>query len=683
MKGWFTLLLAMMGASAFAEMRSGDYWYTLDESGNAILTHWEGGKPNLDIPSEIDGHPITAIGGFAFLDVIGDRVNLESVSIPEGVTTIKEEAFSGQYYLREVTLPTTLTTIEAHAFEACTQLSSIDLKNCRTIGDYVFTSCNALELDIPASVTSLGAACLSDIKSVTVAADNPIYEQTPEGVILTKEENATLVYVPSNIAPNYKIPEHVTTIGSNAFHGNREAVSITLPETVKTLEPFAFTGNLNLSLTIPKSVTTICESAFGTRGLGDEQITLVEGNPNYVQTPDGAILTKGENATLLYVPSTVDTFTIPETVTKIGDYAFYWNRNITAITIPEGVTTIGTRAFANCWSLSSISLPKSLKAIGKDAFRDCRMTSIDLPDGITTIETLTFVNCYKLTSIKIPSGVTRIDDGACFCTGLREVEIPEGVTFIGANAFAWCPLTTVTIPETVKDFRHDAFNYCDALKTIVFTGKPPVAENFPEEWRGKIWRIPSTEQEAWAEAKEKYADWGVTFETYIPPSKVTFDNAVPTEAQDWLRNLLAEAGVVEGSVTMAAEGAENLAFLRKYGVAPKWEQEGETVTLSLSDAEAFAALKAADAEGRLIGPEQIKEMAFTQPMIAVENDGVTVEIGLQTAETLGDWQALLPSLDATETTEEGRLRFHFSVPETSDAAFYRFVVPEGTHKATP
>lgn len=451
-----------------------------------------------------------------------------------------------------------------------------------------------------------------------------------------------------------------------------------------TLEPFAFTSNPDLSLAIPKTVTTICEGAFGIRGVGNGQITLAEGNPNYVQTSDGAILTKGENATLLYVPPTVDAFTIPETVTKIGDYAFYWNENITAITIPEGVTTIGYRAFANCWSLSSISLPKSLKAIEEDAFRDCRMTSIDLPDEISTIETLTFVNCYKLTSAKIPSGVTKIDDGAFFCTDLREVEIPEGVTFIGVNAFNCCTnLETVTIPETVKDFKHDAFKFCYALKTIVFTGKPPAAENLPEEWRGKTWRIPITEKAAWEEAKTKYADWGVTFETYIPPSKVTFDDAVPTEAQDWLRNLLAESGIVEGTVTMDAAGEENLAFLRKYGIAPGWKQEGETVTLSLSDAEAFAALKAADDKGTLIGPEQIKEMTFTQPMIAVDADGVTVEIGLQTAETLGDWQALTPSLDAPEATEDGRLRFHFSVPETSNAAFYRFVVPEGTHNANP
>lgn len=187
MKGWFALLLAMMSASAFAEMRSGKFWYTLDEAGTATLTHWDGDDPNLIIPDRIDGHPVKAIGGFAFLDVINNRVPLKSVSIPEGVTTIKEEAFSGQTDLEEVTLPTTLTTIEAHAFEACTMLSSIDLKKCETIGDYVFTSCNALELYIPASVESLGEACLSDIKSVTVATDNRIYEQTPEGAILTKK----------------------------------------------------------------------------------------------------------------------------------------------------------------------------------------------------------------------------------------------------------------------------------------------------------------------------------------------------------------------------------------------------------------------------------------------------------------------------------------------------------------
>lgn len=687
MKGWFALLLAMMSASAFADKRSGDYWYTLDDAGNATITHWDCSDietdpetgmsipKDLTIPSELDGHPVTAIGDFAFQR--GDAAELKSVVIPKGVTTIGWHAFDNQQQLREVSLPESLKTIEDSAFLYNLQLTTIDLRNCETIGNDAFMSCPALELLIPATVTSLGGGNFNYCKSVSIATDNPIYEQMPNGMILTQDkENATVVYVPRGKAS--EIPARVTTIGPHAFISSGSE-SIILPKTVTTLAPLAFDNTYSLSLTIPASVTSIGEGAFG---WGVREIKLEGENLYYVQTQDGALLTKGENATLLYVPPTVDTFTIPEAVSVIGDYAFCNTSNITSLTIPEGVTRIGDWAFNS--ALTSISLPESLTTIGECAFiGNWNLTSIDIPDGVTTIGLQAFGDCRMLTSIKLPSSLTRIEDWTFANAGLLKVEIPEGVTFIGANALGCPNMKTVTIPESVEDFGHDAFNYCDALETIVFTGKPPVAENFPEEWRGKTWRIPITEQEAWDEAKAKYADWGVTFETYIPPSKVTFGDTVPTEAQDWLRDLLAESGIVEGTVTMDAAGKENLAFLRKYGIAPGWKQEGETVTLLLGNAEAFAALKAADAKGTLIGPEQIKEMAFTQPMIAVENGGVTVEIGLQTAEILGDWQILTPSLDASETTEDGRLRFHFSVPETSNAAFYRFVVPEGTHNANP
>lgn len=677
MKGWFALLLAMMGASSFGEKRSGDYWYTLDEAGNAIITDWEGDDIDLTtIPSDLDGHRVTAIGDYAF-QRNDYPASLKSVVVPEGVTTIGKEAFAHQNSLRLVSLPESLRAIGESAFYDCYFLPAIELHNCLTIGANAFDRCEALNLIIPASVTSLGGGNFNDCKSVSIAADNPIYEQTSDGLILTKEESATLVYVPSGKAST--IPDRVTTIGSYAFDGCSNE-TIALSENVTTLAPLAFACTFNLSLSIPASVGSIGEGAFGWSWQG--HVTLDEGNPVYEQTEEGAILTRGEHATLLYVPTLEGSFAIPKTVTEIGDYAFLSAPDLKPLALPEGLTRIGDSAFSNNTALTTLSLPTSLKTIGKNAFSNCsNLTSIDIPDGVTTIGEWAF-SVSKFEFIKLPKGLTRIEAWTFVSSALREAEIPVGVTFVGAYAFGCPSMTTITIPESVETFERNAFKFCDELETIIFSGKPPPAD-FPEAWRGKTWRIPSTEQADWEVAKAKYADWGVTFETYTPPITLTFGDAVPTEAQDWLRKLLVEAGIEVGTVTMEAEGAENLAFLRKFGVAPKWKQKGAEVTLLLSDAEAFAALKAADAKGLLIGPGQIKEMAFTQPMIAVEEGGVTLEIGLQTAETLGEWQALTPSMDAPETTQEGRLRFHFTVPETSDAAFYRFVVPEGTHKGTP
>ena len=100
MKGWFAFLLAMMGASAFADKRSGDYWYSLDEAGNATITHWDGVDTDLTIPSKLDGHPVTAIGDCACQR--GKVAELNSVVIPEGVTIVEELAFDGQARMQRV-----------------------------------------------------------------------------------------------------------------------------------------------------------------------------------------------------------------------------------------------------------------------------------------------------------------------------------------------------------------------------------------------------------------------------------------------------------------------------------------------------------------------------------------------------------------------------------------------------
>lgn len=121
---------------------------------------------------------------------------------------------------------------------------------------------------------------------------------------------------------------------------------------------------------------------------------------------------------------------------------------------------------------------------------------------------------------------------------------------------------------------------------------------------------------------------------------------------------------------------------------PQITQDGTAFTLNVKTEAAFAALREAVASGEVLGKaqltekvdEQVKAIALTAPLIEVGADDVTVEIGVQTAETLGEWQ---PAEMATvEMGETGTLRVRLAKPKGSNAAFYKFVVPDGLQKAT-
>ena len=123
---------------------------------------------------------------------------------------------------------------------------------------------------------------------------------------------------------------------------------------------------------------------------------------------------------------------IPDSVTSIGDYAFYGCSSLTSVTIGDGVTSIGYMAFRKCTSL----------------------TSVTIGNGVTSIGYYAFYSCDSLTSVTIGNGVTSIGDSAFNgCTSLTSVTIGNGVTSIGFSAFENCTsLTSVTFEGTVAQW---------------------------------------------------------------------------------------------------------------------------------------------------------------------------------------------------------------------------------------
>ena len=158
--------------------------------------------------------------------------------------------------------------------------------------------------------------------------------------------------------------------------------------------------------------------------------------------------------------------TIPDSVTSIGDYAFYLCTNLTSVTIPDSVTSIGLSAFYWCDSLTSVTIGNSVTSIGEEAFYRCtNLTSVTIGNGVTIIGERMFSGCTSLTSIVIPDSVTSIGEWAFSgCTSLTSVVIPDSVTSIGKYVFNYCTgLTSVVIPNSVTSIGSSAFCDCKSL----------------------------------------------------------------------------------------------------------------------------------------------------------------------------------------------------------------------------
>ena len=348
---------------------------------------------------------VTSIGNGAFYSC----TNLVSVSIPNSVTSIGDDAFAECDRLTDVTIPDGVTSIGDGAFAKCDELTSVTIPNSVTsIGDGAFSGCTNLSVSIPDGVTRIGDEAFSNCYSLT----------------------------------SITIPKSVLCIGNRAFY-NCNLVSVSISDGVESIgdEAFSECGRLT-SISIPDSVTSIGKMAFP----GVKNIHVSSGNPAYSDM-DGVLFSR--DATILFCyPSGKDadadastTYTIPDSVTSIGDGAFVGCYRLTGVTIPDGVTSIGDQAFGGCGRLESITIPDGVTSIGDEAFYGCSsLTSITIPDGVTSIGDRSFTYCASLTSITIPDGVTTIGvyafDG---CSSLTCVTIPVSVTSIGLGAFILNP----------------------------------------------------------------------------------------------------------------------------------------------------------------------------------------------------------------------------------------------------
>ena len=210
----------------------------------------------------------------------------------------------------------------------------------------------------------------------------------------------------------------VTSIGSLAFFNCSALTSVTIPNGVISIGNFAFGSCTGLtSITIPSSVTSIGVNVFyNCTGLTD--ITVDSNNSSFCS--ESGVLFNKDKTTLIYYPlgKNDSSYTIPDGVTVIEQYAFYCNSKLTSVTIPSGVTSIGEMAFRECSGLTSVIVPSSVTSIEYNAFWCCFNLIIYIPGGITigidafysTAAKITYTvdssNNVKITDISLSSGNT-------------------------------------------------------------------------------------------------------------------------------------------------------------------------------------------------------------------------------------------------------------------------------------
>lgn len=447
----------------------------------STLVKYTGTASTVSVPDTVK-----KIGEEAF----ADNTNVNTVKIPKGVETIAYGAFSYCTQLKKVSLPDTIVTIGNAAFANCTSLSSISLgAEVESLGTGVFAGCTSL-------------------KNVTINKNNSRYT-SQKGVIYDKEQTVIYQYCPGKTDASYSMPSTVKDIKKYAFWGCENLKKVTLntdfaaiPEyafsncrsleeimlsyAVKSIEAKAFEDCVGLtSLELPPSINRIHETAFD----GCNNLTLNGNEGTIAGEFAGAFNAREKSVQAEYEDiRNQDKITAPNTQQEepvgteessqtesqdagilLGSSAVVGNQAVVFIDNSAQTITSGSRPTANQAGEVQINGPKAegeeLPGSGENtvnAESENAGKGIRIPKYILTEEGIladqAFYKDSGLTACTIPQGTTQIGEFAFARSALTAVTIPEGVTEIGYGAFYHCDdLNQISLPSTIEKVAPEAF----------------------------------------------------------------------------------------------------------------------------------------------------------------------------------------------------------------------------------
>lgn len=445
------------------------------------------GAARYEIP---DG--VTAVEESGFLHCW----SVESVSMPSSLVKLGPSAFHGCGLMTNIAIVEGLAEIGFWAFNNCSSLVTISLPasvtnitgapflNCAALTNITVDPANPAYRDLdgvlankagttlltypplrrpvlyamPPGVTSIAAQAFHGCRLTGVEFDENLrsigrsaFASSLHLVSLVFGENLESIgdgaFAGCQRLRSVRFGDGLRSIGASAFALSPWLARVDIPDGVATLGPEAFRHCVGLTnATIGRGVASIGAKAFNNCP-SLTSIKVAGENPHFSDI-EGVLFNKART-TLIQYPNArpAARHTVPDSVRRIGDFAFADAVALTNVTLGAGGVDIGMSAFENCRVLAGIELGSA-----------------------TNISARAFADCWALSHVEVPDSVLAIGDQAFErCTGLKSARVGDGVKTIGVSAFQGCGrLVTATFGERLEWVRGSAFKGCGSLVSASF-----------------------------------------------------------------------------------------------------------------------------------------------------------------------------------------------------------------------
>lgn len=390
----------------------------------------------------------------------------ENITVPDGITAIREYLFEGSESIKSVKLPESVLSIEQFAF-AAPSLEYINLEDSKVtaIGRGAFSSSALTVADLPDTLVTLGNFVFKDCASLR-------FVRLPSG--LTKIDGTTFMNCSEYIVDNDSQIVINTTLD---FPGAYDP-SIIIKQ--------------DGTIAVYSKKTTNNELIFDDSGFVFEKIPNNDGSFRYAMLfymgkEDEAVLPSSINGnpydfkdtlSLHQVHALPATVTVPRELTSLDELfasSFYASSGkvgyVKKVILPEDFTSFGEYNFRSI-DLESFEFNDNVTVIPAGLFNDCQnLKSVKLPKNLNEIKKSVFLGCTDIKSIEIPESVTKIGSSAFYgCTSLEEITLPSKITVVESEMFKNCAsLESVTLPDSVEKIGDYAFSGCKSLKNITIS----------------------------------------------------------------------------------------------------------------------------------------------------------------------------------------------------------------------